>query len=305
MSDRSFTGNECWVYQADAVDQLAGHHAALMAGALDAGDPVTCLIYAPRRGAEAGPFGVAAPSGSHALAVTKTRFVLTHDPHQAGTAPAVRSVPFDNVLSVSIGEALTLGWVAVRFVERDRSTTETIAFSSTGIDLVRAALRAWRRTTIAAARIDAGELPSLALASEIPPFLRSQLAPLVLGDEPLVDILLGRETWLPSHRGRRRCGSPWACCVVTGGGLLIGQSEAPLEPGELVFGVSVTCLDRRAIRRLSLARFPDDQEPGTTLAVEVQAGSATHNVRVRLGGLSPRDIQGRLAGVTPHIEVVR
>jgi hypothetical protein len=71
------------------------------------------------------------------------------------------------------------------------------------------------------------------------------------------------------------------------------------------FGVSVTCLYRRAIRRLSLARFPDDQDSGATLAVEVQAGNATHDVHVRLGGLGPADLRSRLAGVGLLVEVVR
>ena len=305
MSDRSFTGNECWVYRANAVDQLAGHHAALIAGALDRSDPATCLVYAPRRGAEAGPFGLNAPSGSHALAVTNTRFILTHDSHQAGTAPRVRSVPFDGVLAVVMGEALTLGWFAVWFVERGRPAAETIAFSSTGIDYFRAAMRVWRGTTLKGGRIDARELPSQASGAEVPTFLWDQLAPLVLADEPLVDIILGCETWVPSRRRRRRCASPWTCCLVTGGGILVGQSEAPLEPGDLVFGVIVTCLDRRTIRRISLAQLPDDQGSGTTLAVEVQAGSATHNVSVRLGGLRPADLRNRLAGVGPLVEVVR
>jgi hypothetical protein len=305
MADRSFTGNECWVYGANAVDQLAGHHATLIADALGVQEPATCLVYSPRRGAEAGPFGLQAPSGSHALAVTGTRFITTYDSHCPGKAPEVRSAPFDNVLTVVIGEALTLGWFAVRSVQRGRPTTETIAFSSHGIEHFRAAVRAWRRTTFVSGADNGEGLRAHSLASQIPPFLWSQLAPLVLADEPLFAAVHGRETWLPSRSRRWRCTSPWACCLVTGGGLLIGQSEAPLEPGGLVFGVNVTCVDQRAIHRISLAPIAGNGDSGTTLAVEIRAGHATQDVSIQLGGMSPAGIRESLAHVSSRVEVAR
>src|SRR5712692_5028150 len=56
-----------------------------------------------------------------------------------------KCIPFANILDIKVGEALTLGWLVVRFVTQERVAEETIFFQSSGIDHFRAAVRAWRR----------------------------------------------------------------------------------------------------------------------------------------------------------------
>jgi hypothetical protein len=68
---RFFTGHESWVFRAPSVAELCGHHAELIASATQPAEPLAYLLSSLLREVSAGPFGVAGPCGSHALAVTR------------------------------------------------------------------------------------------------------------------------------------------------------------------------------------------------------------------------------------------
>lgn len=249
---RFFSGRESWAFCANTPEKLCGHHAGLIEQALCSGERAQYLVYSPLREADGAPFGINGGSGSHALALTADRVIISRDPHRPGTTRTVRSVPFDDILAVEIGEALTLGWLVVRFADGGRVTSEAIFFQSLGIDLFREAVRLWRRRTAESGqhRVAASGESLRALASS-PPYLRNALMPLLLADENPDGTVYGAEQW-DDRPGRSEpvCVAPAGLYVFTQRGLIIAESERPSEPGALVFAVNVTCVDRRSVRRL-------------------------------------------------------
>jgi len=198
-----------------------------------------------------------------------------------------------------VGEALTLGWLVVRFVTQERVAEETIFFQSSGIDHFRAAVRAWRRN----ARRTTG--PSSAQAweqvwSTTPPYLRSQLEPVLVEEERPRAVLHVAETW---HRlGRRRspaCLSAASLCAVTDSMVLLAQSEQPYRPGNLVFAVQVTCLDRRSIRDVVIIRPDSPAGPETNLAFDIEIRSVEHRVMISVEASAAIDIDKLLKELRP------
>jgi hypothetical protein len=133
MSPRIYSGRECWVYRASEPDELCGHHPELIGQALR-GDPPDHLLYSPLRESNRGPFGFAGPSGSHAVALTARSLIVSRDQHRRATVPSVRSIPLASILTIAIGEALTLGWLAVHYAAESRLETEIVFFQSSGIE---------------------------------------------------------------------------------------------------------------------------------------------------------------------------
>jgi len=85
---------------------------------------------------------------SHALAVTDRRFIISEDRHIKGITPTVQVIPFQKVICVDLGSALILGWLGIRFVEKDRiSSTGLLFTTSTGRHHFHAAVREYRRLT--------------------------------------------------------------------------------------------------------------------------------------------------------------
>lgn len=307
MTERFFSGRECWVFGAARPEELCGHHADLMARALGHDEPVGYLLYSPLREASGAPFGVRDGSGSHALAVTDRRFIVSRDAHQPGRPPIVRGIPFADVLAVDLGEALTLGWLAIRFAVRGDGAAETMFFPSAGIDHVRAALRAWRA---AVGLFGPRPCPDRAwepVWSRTLPWLHSQTAPLLLGDEPRA-VLHVAETWhQPVGRRSPVCLAGAGLCAVTDSVVLLAQGERPDRPGALAFAVQVTCLDRRNVRRAEVVAPHAAAGAGTVLALDVQVGAVEQRVTMPIGRqaavdlervlleLRRPDIRGRLA----------
>jgi hypothetical protein len=141
---RFFSGRESWVFRAHAVSELCGHHAEVMARALQEAEPLEYLLYSPLREVTLGPFALRGPSGSHALAVARDRLIISRDPHAPSSPPIVCQIPFSRLLCTEIGEALTLGWLVVRFAAAGGLASETVFFQSSGIEHFRAAVRAIR-----------------------------------------------------------------------------------------------------------------------------------------------------------------
>lgn len=293
MTGRFFSGNESWVFQADHVEELSGHHAALVGQALHADERPRLLVYSPRREVGAAPFGLQVHCGSHALALTDRRLIISRDPHRLGCAPGVVAVPLGNVLALEIGEALTLGWLLVGSRQGDGVRRDSIFFPSTGIGLFHLAVRALRAGASQNRSHGVGEAWWPATAT-IPPYLLSQMAPLISTHERLLGLVVGQETWRTGRRARPVCSAVSTLCVVTDRGVLVAGSEPPPERGALAFAVNVTSVARSAIQR-AVVSCDGGSPPITTLVLALQNGAAVDTLEFAIGGRRAPDVEEVIA----------
>jgi hypothetical protein len=271
MAQRFFSGRESWVFRAQDLDELCGFHPELVAGALEAEERIHYLLYSPLRETTTGPFGNHGPSGSHALVLTGARAIISCDSHAQDGSRTVCAVPYRDIFSVELGEALTLGWLVFRYAAAGAVASETVFFQSTGIDLFRMAIRIVRgRETLAvpAPAADAERHPSLAQA---PAYLRSQLLPVLLEGERVQAVVHTVQQWRTARGRRPSCIIPDQLCVVSEQSLVIAESERPHRPGALAFAVRTTCVDRRVVRRAAVAHGADYPDLGA-LVLELACG---------------------------------
>ncbi len=296
MTPRFFSGRESWLFRARAPEELCGHHADLIGQLLAPDEHVEYLLYSPLREASGAPFGVRNGSGSHAVAVTRDRIIISRDSHRLRQSPTVCQIPFANILVVELGEALTLGWLVVRFVAQDRVADESIFFQSSGIDHFRAAVRAWRRNVAPTTAPDPPAETWRQIWTHTPSYLRSQLAPVLVEDDGPHGALQVGEIW-SSVAGRRRpvCLSGAGLFIVTNHDVLLAQSERPHRPGALVFAVNVSCFDRRIIRDVIILRRASQPDPVMDLVLDIKVGSLRHQVTMSLGCPAAADLDALLA----------
>ena len=271
------------MFRAHALEELCGYHPDLMGQVLSAGEPIEYLLYSPLREVDTGPFGLKGPTGSHALAVTRDRFIVSRDPHQPRRPRAVCEVPFASILTVELGEALTLGWFVVRFAVAGHLASETVFFQSSGIDHFRGAVRAWRTKAIPTAGRDSCTEAWDAICAQSPPYVCNQLAPLILEGERPQAVLHVDETWYPAAGHQTTCASAAGVCAVTDHALLLVQSERPYQPDALVFAVNATCLDRRVLRNITLARNESPSSELLTMALDIQVERVGLQVKMPVG----------------------
>lgn len=292
MSRRFFSGRECWVYRAQSLVELCGHHPDLIGGAL-AGTAPDYLVYSPLRETNRGPFGLEGPCGSHALAVTQSSLLISRDPHRADEPRTVREIPFRSVLTIGLGEALTLGWLVVRFAAERQLASEIVFFQSSGIAHFRELIRMWiRRLSPVSSHRRPSENWRAALADS-PAYLSSQVGPL-LDEEDDVLVVNAPEAW-SAARGARTCLSPATLIAVTDRTVMIAENERPYRPDMLVFGVNVTCIPREQVTSTTL-QMADSQETQTA-AVSLRLGTdVVHDVNSHLPAAVARSL---LSHVSP------
>lgn len=215
----SSSGREAWIFRAASPDELLGSHVDLMASSLAPDDELRYLLYAPIWDAATTPFGQSAVPASHALAVTGDRLIVTADPHCAGVAPTVRSIPFDHLLGIEWGRSILTAWTVLRFASARGLDAVPILFRATaGSHHVAAALRTCRGLASGPpADPPAPEASWDGLWGRSSIDLRALLEPLLLRDERPEALLVGREIW--DEGGRR--GSPHRICRVTAGIALV------------------------------------------------------------------------------------
>ncbi len=274
MRPRFTSGREPWVFRALSPEQLCGHHPELISEALVGDEPVHYMLYAPLVEAKGERFGARGPCGSHAVAVTSRRFLVARDPHQPGVSRSLRAIPFDRVQWIELGQALALGWLVISFLSDGVLESETVFFPASGIHHFQAAVRSFRRRGPGASS-SAVHPDWQGVSQGAPPYLRHGLEPLALeGERPLVIFQCG-ERWGTEGNGRRRrprCVCPAGLGVLTDRGLLWLESERPSRPGELVFGVNATVLDRQDIAEVSLATRTECGVPLRVLSLNLRAG---------------------------------
>jgi hypothetical protein len=278
MSPRFFSGRECWVYRANALAELCGHHPDLIAEALRGTEP-EYLLYSPLRETNSGPFGLEGPSGSHALALTTTSLIISRDPHRVDEGPTVLAIPLTSVLTIALGEALTLAWLVVRFVRLGQSASEIVFFHSSGIEHFRELVRKWvRRLSPVSPDREPAENRRSALAGS-PPYLASQVGPL-LDDADEALLVNASEAW---SAGRPcTCLAPSTLIAVTDRAVMIAESERPCRKDVLVFGVNVTCVPRSLVKSTTLRLLDSDTPQIVALSIRVETGCVIHDVNCHL-----------------------
>ena len=197
---------------------------------------------------------------------------------------SVRSIPFDRVLWIELGEALVLGWLVVRFSEAGRLQSETVFFQSSGRHHFETAVRALRSRQPGAPLGKGGAAPGwLAVDSASPPYLRNELPGLVLAHERALVVLRSAERWGPEE-GRRgkshRCLNPSAVAALSDRALFLVESERPSEPGGLVFGVNAIVVERNTIRESRVERKVVGDTTVSRLVVEIRVGGRTGQLNV-------------------------
>jgi hypothetical protein len=202
------------VYRAQASTELCGHHPGLIDQALR-GAQAEYLLYSPLRETNCGPFGLESPCGSHALALTATSLIISRDPHRVDGLRSVLEIPLASVLTIALGEALTLGWLAIQFAANRQLASAIVFFQSSGIEHFRELVRRWlRRLAPVSSHRRPAEDWCRALAKS-PAYLTSQMGPLLdATDNPLV--VSASEAWSATptrmsvasnaHRGDRASG---------------------------------------------------------------------------------------------------
>jgi hypothetical protein len=291
MSRRFFSGRECWVYRAQALTKLCGHHPDLIDQALRGAEPDYLLysLYSPLRETNCGPFGLEGPCGSHALALTATALIISRDPHRVDERRTVREIPFTSVITISLGEALTLGWLVVRFAGDGQPASEIVFFQSSGIEHFRELVRRWlRRLSPVSSHRRPAENGRCAFADG-PACLTSQMGPL-LGEIDDVLVVNASEAW--SAVRTRICLSPAALIAMTDRAVTIAESERPCRQGLLVFGVNVTCVPRRLVKSTTF-RMSDSHDPQiAALTMRVETDSVVRDVICHLA--IPADVARNL-----------
>jgi hypothetical protein len=210
------------------------------------------------------------PSGSHAVALTARSLIVSRDQHRRGAFPSVCLIPLASILTIAIGEALTLGWLEVQYAAENRPEAEIVFFHSSGIEHFRqvVGLSLQRLSGPGDADPDAA---SRWLSS--PSYLAGQVKPLVT-KLSLREIVNVPEAWTSDH-GRSCCRAAASTLVLTDS---LAESERPLQPGMLVFGVNVTCVPTGALTEVGL-QLPDDPDHhDVTLTMTVARRSASHRI---------------------------
>ena len=256
------------MYRARTPSELCGHHLELIEQALGGNEP-EYLLYTPLRETDRGPFQFEGQSGSHALALTKSSLIVSRDPHRSDVARTVCRIPLTNIVTLCLGEALTLGWLVVRFVNSGEIEQEVVFFQSSGSTHFRDLVRLWIGHLSSRRGACPGVTRCQTDGSPSPAYLSGQLDPLIAGVDH-VDVFHAPEAWAGVN-GKHRCRCASTSVAVSSSCVLLAESERPLRPGTLMFGVNVICLPRRVLAyvRLDLPEDSDSAVSSLTMAMSI------------------------------------
>jgi hypothetical protein len=255
MGDYKSSGKEPYVFCVEKPGDLLGVHADLMEEALCPEEPLLYLIYSPIWPGKKGPFGLRATPASHAVAVTKYRFIISENQHQEGVAPTIQSIPFDEVFYVQLGHALSLGWFSIQSVEERKTFCTTLFFTTTGIAHFERLIREYRRHTVANCsqllkKIDWGDVWHRTPMTQL-----DRLKSLVLKEEIPFNLIRSSELWCLE---KKRWGktpvylSTNGILISTSFGFIHATDEPCIRPKVFSFGVNVSCIAFDALKSAQL-----------------------------------------------------
>jgi hypothetical protein len=239
------TGREPYVFRAGKPGDLLGVHIDLMEKTLRRDEGLLYLLYSPIFPEKKGPFELYATPASHAAAVTKHRFVISEDQHMEGIAPTIQSIPFDQVLYVQLGSALSLGWFAMQFVEDEKAFCTTLFFTVTGMEHFESLIRRYRRMTVANYDRFPKKIDWVNVWHRAPTTQLDRLKSLVLKEELPFNMLRSSELWTFGKRTWKSipaCLSTNGILVSTNFGFIHATDEPCIRPNIFSFGVNVSCI---------------------------------------------------------------
>jgi len=265
-------GKEPYVLKVDEPQNLYGIHADLMTRTLEQGEKILYLIYSPiweaeetpasikfisRKWKEEGIKAVLADKASHALAVTEGSFIISKDYHHKSVAPSVQRIPFEQVLAVSLGSTLLLGWLTIAYINNGHFATVNLNYhTTTGRDHFHKAIRVYRerikpipKDCLLTRRTWAEVWTNLSLAE------MESLSLLKTDEEFALFFFRSSETWTTRKRWFRKmllCVKPKSLFLVTNLGIFYIIEEPPIKPGMLSFGSEISSLPLEVIASASL-----------------------------------------------------
>jgi hypothetical protein len=253
---RRSRGKEPYVLRMDSAQELFGVHAELIESALCPDERVLYLLYSPMFPAEKTPFGIHVRPASHGVAVTEDRFVISEDRHIEGNAPTVRSIPFDTILSVELGNAILLGWFAIRCAEDKNVSCCALSFTNTGKHHFERAIRAYRATTGRAYRRSPNTgMDWTDVWMHTPRTQVEAVKSLVIEGENPVGAIRSSELWGSQKRRWKRipvCFTADGIVISTNVGVIYSVDEPLARPDIYSFGVNVSCIPFEAIRSVRI-----------------------------------------------------
>ena len=249
------SGRESYIFQANKPRGLLGVHADLMEKTLRHGEGLLYLLYSPIFPEKKGPFGLHATPASHAVAVTKNRFIISENRHMKGIAPTIQAIPFDQVLYVQLGSALSLGWFAIQFVENEKPFCTTLFFTVTGMGHFETLIREYRRMTGANDDRFPKKMDWVDIWRRTPMTQVDRLGSLVLKEELPFSMLRSSELWILRKRRWKSipaCLSTNGILVSTNFGFIHATDEPCIRPKIFSFGVNVSCIPYHAFKSAQL-----------------------------------------------------
>ncbi|MEN6319399.1 MAG: hypothetical protein ABFD82_11675 [Syntrophaceae bacterium] len=249
LSDYRSSGRESHVFKAERPAGLLGAHVDLITSSLKPEENIQYLLYAPIREAGNAPFGIHAEPASHALAVTDKRFLISKDRHIDTDAPTVQDIPFSHVISVEVGNALLLGWLAIRFIENGQVSCASLFYTARGSHHFEAAIREFRnKHGKTHTHLSAGGITWNEVWEHTPKSQAAILKPLTLEDEKPLYLFHSSETWnMEKKRRKKVCLAAEGRLLVTDRGLIHAVDEQPIAPHILSYGVNVCCISLAAV----------------------------------------------------------
>lgn len=271
------SGNEPWIFRVAKPNELVGRHRRLMRNALRPDESIGYMLYSPRWEGLGHYFGIRASPASHALAVTRDRFVITRDPHLDDADATSVSIPFRDVLLIEKGSALLLSWFVVRYVEDGQLKDMTVLHKSVGSHHFDNMI-GWFRTHGDTVRWE-GDSVSPDGWKSVPRFLFHEMEPVLVAGEVPSFGLHSSEQWTETRRlwrRRRLFRKPWAGLFLSPHGVVAGIIAEP-HSQELTFGVDVFVAPSGAIVSMSVGRIDGPAGPVPVVRTFVARGGALHS----------------------------
>jgi hypothetical protein len=260
-------GNKPSVFHAQRPSDLPGVHADLISKTLCHDEELLYLLSSSIVAGEKGLLGSCVTSGSHSVALTKHRFIISQDRHIEGIAPTVQSIPFRQVLYLELGSALFVGWFSIEFVGDGRPSSAKLFFpAATGMKYFGMALQKYR--SINGPAYDLLPVQPMEWAEiwrRTPKTVVDHLKPLIPGEELPFIMLRCSEQWI--LRKRQRKGVPAylstnGVLVSTNFGLIHATEEPFTKPETFNFGINACCI---AFDGLKSAQLLEKSMHGKTL----------------------------------------
>jgi len=289
-------GKKPCVFYAQKPGDLPGVHADLMNKTLGRDEGLLYLLSSPILLEDKGLFGLCATPGSHSVALTQHRFIISEDRYIEGVAPTVRSIPFDHMFYAELGNGLFFGRFSIQFAADNKPSRITLFFpATTGMKHFGIPLRKYRSMTGPAC----DQLPVHAMEwAEIwrhtPKTEADHLKPLILREGHPFNMLRSSERWILRKRRRKSIPvylSTNGILVSTNLGLIHATSEPFTKPETFDFGVNASCIAFDGLKSAELLEKSVCGKPLCFLQLKIARGNVTIDFDIPFDGSSLKDAE--------------